>query len=49
VVQTAAERFIETLKDLGGSAGNLRLRQILGWDEETYERTRDALVEQGGI
>lgn len=43
------ERFLEVLKELGGSAGNGRLRDELGWQEETYERARDALVETGLI
>jgi type I restriction enzyme M protein len=41
------ERFLEVLKELGGSAGNGRLRNQLGWQEDTYERARDALVEAG--
>jgi type I restriction enzyme M protein len=43
------ERFLEVLEALGGSAGNGRLRDELGWQEETYERARDALVETGLI
>ena len=43
------ERFLEVLKELGGSAGNGRLRHELGWQEETYERARDTLVETGLI
>ncbi len=43
------ERFLEVLKELGGSAGNGRLRDELGWQDETYERARDALVETGLI
>ena len=43
------ERFLEVLKELGGSAGNGRLRDELGWQEETYERAGDALVETGLI
>lgn len=43
------ERFLEVLKELGGSAGNGRLRDELGWQAETYERARDALVEEGLI
>lgn len=43
------ERFLEVLKELGGSAGNGRLRETLGWQEDTYDRARDALVEEGLI
>jgi type I restriction enzyme M protein len=43
------ERFLEVLKELGGSAGNGRLREALGWQEDTYDRARDALLEEGLI
>jgi type I restriction enzyme M protein len=42
-------RLLETLRELGGSAGNARLQDELGWQEETYQRVRDDLVEQGAI
>jgi len=31
----------------GGSIGNQRLRTSLGWEEDRYEKVRDALVEDG--
>lgn len=43
------ERFLGLLKELGGSAGNGRLREALGWQEDTYDRARDALLEKGLI
>jgi len=43
------ERFLEVLKELGGSAGNGRLREALGWQEDTYDRARDGLLEEGLI
>lgn len=43
------ERFVDTLKELGGSAGNGRLRDLLGWKEETYWRVQEELVEEGVV
>jgi len=34
------ERFIHTLETLGGSAGNQKLRDALGWQETTYHSTK---------
>jgi type I restriction enzyme M protein len=34
------------LTDIGGSAGNGRLLADLGWQEHTYVRVRDELVEE---
>jgi type I restriction enzyme M protein len=49
VREALRERFIETLKELGGSAGNGRLRETLGWQEETYWAVHAALLEEGTI
>jgi type I restriction enzyme M protein len=43
------ERFIGALKELGGSAGNGRLREALGWDDATYEAVKAALIADGRI
>ncbi len=43
------ERFVETLKELGGSAGNGRLRELLGWKEETYWKVQTELVDEGVV
>src|SRR3954454_22121918 len=43
------DRFIAALGDLGGSAGNGRLRDTLGWQEETYRNVQAELVEEGVI
>lgn len=43
------DKFTKTLTDLGGSAGNGRLLTELGWQEDTYIRVRDELVEEGLI
>ena len=37
------------MRALGGSAGNGRLREALGWDEPTYEQVRGELLEVGLI
>jgi DNA repair exonuclease SbcCD ATPase subunit len=48
---TDAERqsFRNALQETGGKAGNIALRQTLGWNEATYEAVRDALVASGEI
>jgi len=43
------ERYIETLTELGGSAGNKRLLEVLGWAESTYWDVHGALIEAGAI
>lgn len=44
--QKQKDRFIWTLTDLGGSAGNGKLRETLAWAEATYETVKEALVEE---
>ena len=43
------ERFVEQLEALGGSAGNGRLREALGWQEETYWQVHQELIDDGTI
>ncbi|WP_372391423.1 N-6 DNA methylase [Xanthomonas sp. NCPPB 3582] len=43
------ERFLAMLQSLGGSAGNSKLREELGWQESTYLRIKHLLIEQGDI
>jgi type I restriction enzyme M protein len=43
------EVFLQALRELGGSAGNGRLRETLGWDEPTYDGVRLALIVGGQI
>lgn len=43
------ERFITTLKSMEGSAGNLRLREALGWQETTYNSIKQQLIEDKRI
>ena len=43
------ERFIHTLESLGGSAGNQKLRDALGWQETTYDSIKQQLPAQGFI
>lgn len=47
--QPQRDSFIEALTKLGGSAGNGRLREALGWDEDTYSAVRSALIEEGAV
>ncbi|MCS5692116.1 type I restriction-modification system subunit M [Cyanobium sp. FGCU-6] len=43
------EEFQGALQALGGSAGNGRLRELLGWDEATYEAVKTALLTAGTV
>ncbi len=47
--QVQTDRFIESLKQLGGSAGNRRLREELSWDEQTYSAIKSALIHEGVV
>ena len=42
-------RFLDTLAALGGSAGNQRLLETLGWQEDTYQRIKQQLIDDGHI
>lgn len=46
-----AERgeFVAKLREMGGSAGNVRLRERLGWGEDRYWRTHGSLLDEGTI
>ncbi|MFN7782862.1 MAG: N-6 DNA methylase, partial [Lysobacterales bacterium] len=48
-LETQAQRFIDTLNELGGSAGNGKLSSALGWADDTYERVKAQLIEAGQI
>lgn len=48
-LESQAARFIETLTELEGSAGNQRLRNELGWQDSTYERVKVHLLDVGRI
>lgn len=41
--------FLVALTDLGGSAGNVRLREVLSWDEPTYDEVKQELLANGTI
>lgn len=43
------QRFIAALTSLGGSAGNQRLREALGWQDSTYQRIKQQLIDDGRI
>jgi type I restriction enzyme M protein len=47
--QAHKDRFVEALTELGGSAGNGRLREALQWDEATYNAVKEDLVAEGAI
>ena len=41
--------LLSALKRLGGSAGNGRLREALGWPEERYWAAQTALLDAGAL
>jgi type I restriction enzyme M protein len=43
------DELLGALEALGGSAGNGKLRELLGWDEPTYESVRASLVAKGRL
>ncbi|MEB3185101.1 MAG: type I restriction-modification system subunit M N-terminal domain-containing protein, partial [Cyanobacteriota bacterium] len=43
------QELLGALEALGGSAGNGKLRELLGWDESTYDAVRSALVAAGRL
>ncbi len=49
VDQAQEDRFVAVLTELGGSAGNGRLREALAWDEQAYDAVKDALIAQGRL
>jgi type I restriction enzyme M protein len=44
-----AEDFIGALQALGGSAGNGKVRDLLGWAEAEYEAVKASLVAEGAV
>ncbi len=45
--QAQKDRFVKALTALGGSAGHGRLREILQWDEATYNAVKGDLLVEG--
>ncbi len=43
------EKFIVALTEFGGSAGNGKLREALGWDKATYDSIKQTLIAEGAI
>jgi len=37
------------LQEMGGKAGNLALREALGWDEPTYNGVKNNLIASGRL
>lgn len=48
-LEKQAQRFIEVLEALGGSAGNGKLSGELGWADSTYQHVKTHLIEQGRL
>lgn len=47
--QAQKDKFVAALTELGGSAGNGRLREALQWDEAAYGAVKDELVAEGVV
>ena len=47
--ETNKRKFLTTLEEFGGRAGNHRLRDALGWQERTYDNVHAELVAEGRI
>ena len=47
--QAQKDSFLKALAEIGGSAGNGRLRDTLGWDEATYSKVKQVLIDSGAI
>lgn len=43
------ERYIAVLTALGGKAGNQRLLEALDWQDSTYQRVKQQLIDEGRI
>lgn len=41
--------LLGALEALGGSAGNGKLRELLEWDEATYEAVKGPLISSGQL
>ena len=48
-VDEQQQELLGALEALGGAAGNGRLRDLLGWDEATYEAVKGPLVASGRL
>ncbi len=49
VADSHRDAMISALRSAGGSKGNVSLRQLLGWDEVTYDAVKNELVTAGQI
>jgi type I restriction enzyme M protein len=47
--QSLRDKFIAVLTELGGSAGNGKLRDTLGWADATYDAVKGELVADGVV
>ena len=47
--QVLKDKFVDILRGLGGSAGNGRLRETLGWSEDTYSAVKAELIDDNVV
>lgn len=48
-LESLEDQALDALRALGGQAGNQRLREALGWDEERYSTVRSSLIAAGEV
>lgn len=44
-----SQALLDSVPSDGSSIGNLKLREILGWDEERYQAARQPLIDAGKL
>lgn len=47
--QALRDKFIAVLTELGGSSGNGRLRETLGWTDANYDTVKEELIAEGAV
>lgn len=47
--QSLRDKFVAVLTELGGSAGNGKLRESLGWADATYDAVKEELIGHGVV
>jgi type I restriction enzyme M protein len=41
--------LVAAVREMGGSGGNIKLREKLGWDEAAYDAVRDQAIAAGKV
>ena len=43
------DALVAAVREMGGSGGNIKLREKLGWDEAAYDAVRDQAIAAGKV